>query len=442
MSRVVIIGAGPIGLEAALLARQSGHDVKVVEKGLVASNVRDWGHVRLFTPFAMNSSVQGRGAVVNAFGAESLPRDDELLTGIEFADRYLTPLSRVPELSGCVYEQHEVHSISRQRFLKTDGIGQQKRASDPFQLLLQTNDERQMQSLIQADIVLDCSGTYPHHNWIGPGGLRLPYEQQQLKDLDYCIRPITADHFANQTTLVIGAGYSAATAIIALQELATAFPQSKTKVIWLTRPLPDGSDRPTPIQRIPNDPLHERDRVAQRANELALSTRSAITWKRDAQVVGFGVPDVCRYKIIIEQRELTTSLGQGSESLLRVELNVDRIVANVGYRPNRSLYEELQIHECYATQGPIKLAAKLLGETSSDCLAQTSHGCEVLKNPESNFFILGSKSYGRNSNFLLKIGLEQVREVVASLNPLTLLNCLRGVEAARADQPKDMGRSG
>ena len=49
MSQVVIIGAGPIGLEAALLARQSGLDVKVVEKGGVASNVRDWGHIRLFT---------------------------------------------------------------------------------------------------------------------------------------------------------------------------------------------------------------------------------------------------------------------------------------------------------------------------------------------------------------------------------------------------------
>ena len=105
--------------------------------------------------------------------------------------------------------------------------------------------------------------------------------------------------------------------------------------------------------------------------------------------------------------------GQGSGSPSR--LTVDRIIANVGYRPDRSIYEELHIHECYATQGPIKLAAKLLGETSSDCLAQTSHGSDVLKNPEPNFFILGSKSYGRNSNFLLRVGHQQIREVFAML---------------------------
>ena len=97
-------------------------------------------------------------------------------------------------------------------------------------------------------------------------------------------------------------------------------------------------------------------------------------------------------------------------------MTVDRIIANVGYRPDRSIYEELHVHECYATQGPIKLAAKLLGETSGDCLAQMSYGGDVLKNPEPNFFILGSKSYGRNSNFLLKVGIEQVRDVLTHLS--------------------------
>lgn len=96
-------------------------------------------------------------------------------------------------------------------------------------------------------------------------------------------------------------------------------------------------------------------------------------------------------------------------------ITVDRIIANVGYRPDRTIYEELHVHECYATQGPIKLAAKLLGESSSDCLAQASHGADVLKNPEPNFFILGSKSYGRNSNFLLRVGHQQIREVFEML---------------------------
>ena len=46
-----------------------------------------------------------------------------------------------------------------------------------------------------------------------------------------------------------------------------------------------------------------------------------------------------------------------------------------------------------------------------DCLAQTSHGAETLTNPEPGLFILGSKSYGRNNTFLMRVGWEQVGEV-------------------------------
>ena len=59
----------------------------------------------------------------------------------------------------------------------------------------------------------------------------------------------------------------------------------------------------------------------------------------------------------------------------------------------------------------MKLAAKLLGETSADCLDQISHGPDVLRNPEPDFYILGAKSYGRNSNFLIQVGLRQIVDV-------------------------------
>ena len=77
--------------------------------------------------------------------------------------------------------------------------------------------------------------------------------------------------------------------------------------------------------------------------------------------------------------------------------------------------EELQIHECYASQGPIKLAATLLAETSADCLQQSGKGIDVLLNPEPRFFILGAKSYGRDARFLMQIGIQQVAEVARSL---------------------------
>src|SRR3989442_1745674 len=41
--------------------------------------------------------------------------------------------------------------------------------------------------------------------------------------------------------------------------------------------------------------------------------------------------------------------------------DVDRIIGNVGYTPDTNLYRELQVHECYASLGPMKLAAALAG---------------------------------------------------------------------------------
>ena len=57
----------------------------------------------------------------------------------------------------------------------------------------------------------------------------------------------------------------------------------------------------------------------------------------------------------------------------------------------------------------MKLAAALMGESSADCMSQSSPGSATLRNPEPGFFILGAKSYGRDSRFLLRIGLEQIQ---------------------------------
>ena len=94
-------------------------------------------------------------------------------------------------------------------------------------------------------------------------------------------------------------------------------------------------------------------------------------------------------------------------------VDVDSILALTGKVGDHQLYRQLQVHECYATSGPMKLAAALLGASgaSGDCLAQTSMGPDTLKNPEPGFFILGIKSYGRRSDFLMRVGWQQVDEV-------------------------------
>ena len=85
-------------------------------------------------------------------------------------------------------------------------------------------------------------------------------------------------------------------------------------------------------------------------------------------------------------------------------LTVDNVVACVGYRPDTSLTRELQVHYCYATEGPMRLAASLLaaGGGGGDCLAQEQPGDGTLLSPEPGVFIIGMKSYGRGSAFLLR----------------------------------------
>ncbi|TIW21641.1 MAG: FAD-dependent oxidoreductase, partial [Mesorhizobium sp.] len=49
---VAVIGGGPVGLAAAVHLLEQGVPVKLYEAGTaVASNLRDWGHVRVFSPW-------------------------------------------------------------------------------------------------------------------------------------------------------------------------------------------------------------------------------------------------------------------------------------------------------------------------------------------------------------------------------------------------------
>jgi hypothetical protein len=99
------------------------------------------------------------------------------------------------------------------------------------------------------------------------------------------------------------------------------------------------------------------------------------------------------------------------------EVVVDRVLALTGAVGDNRLYRQLQVHECYAFDAPMKLSAALLGAAGGDCLAQASHGVEALTNPEPGFYILGAKSYGRNNTFLMRTGWEQVAEVFGAIAP-------------------------
>jgi len=393
--RVAIVGAGPIGMEAALAAVELGHDVLVVESGTTVGGaiLSNWHHVEMFTPWSMNVST--RGLDVLRREGHAFHDMDACPTGQQFVEDYLEPLAEYLDARIDLRLATDVVAIGRGSILKTERIGDARRGT-PFRLLLDSEDGEVFEA---ADLVLDCSGVLDMPGFIGPGGLPALGEADVDAIIHRRVPDILGedrDDFADRHTLVVGAGMSAALSLDLLLKLKVRSP--KTTVSWATR---EGS---APYVRIDGDPLPSRDALAVLGNKLAAG---------DPRVTWHGGCSVRAIERTADGFEVTFERENGRE----VRGVFDEVIANVGYRPNTALFEELQVHQCYASQAPMKLAAALLAEQGAggDCLTQTARGVEVLRSPEPDFFVLGAKSYGRQSHFLLRVGYEQVNEVFASI---------------------------
>jgi thioredoxin reductase len=385
--RIAVLGAGPIGLEAALYAKRLELPVTVYERGRVGEYLHRWGHVRLFTPFGMNTTALGKAAILTDAPRHVFPTDGDCLTGHEHRTVYVEPLAKA--LGNSLRLDAAVVGVSRRGCFKGEAFGDPKRGQHPFRLLLR--DGKGKESVEEADVVLDCTGTYGQPRRLGDGGLPAIGESAATPNIVYHLDDVLGARksiYAGKTTVVVGAGYSAATMVCALVDLAEQSPE--TWVIWLAR-----GSRTQPIQRVANDPLRERDRLAVRANSLATRGEGNLEFHLQAMVEtiecagadkGFQVTARCNGKA--------------------KTFSADRLVGLVGYTPDSGITRELQAQECFATCAPLATATAL-----AKAKAEGGLGAASLRHPEPNFYVLGAKSYGRNTNFLLRAGFEQVREV-------------------------------
>jgi len=413
---IAILGAGPIGLEAALAAVDAGMPFTLYERGAeVAANVRDWGHVNLFSPWDLDVSPRARRHLGRA--GHQVPAGSGCPTGAELVATVLEPLARLPEIRPRLELETRVVAIGREGLLKHEAIGDPERERHPFRLLVEGPEARER--IEHADVVIDCTGSYERPNALGEGGIPAPGEGAVEDRIVRRIPDVGADRtgWTDRSVLLVGAGHSAQTAARDLAELARAVAagggsENGPGVIWAVRePEPDWG-------RVEDDPLPARARLAETAAELAAGGSAAIEVRPGRTVAALApVPaeDSARGD------PAPGHAGRGAGGRVRVTLRsvdgdteiveVDRILALTGSVGDHLLYRQLQVHECWATSGPMKLAASLLGSASDDCLAQESPGPEALENPEPGFFILGAKSYGRNSAFLMRSGWEQVDDV-------------------------------
>ncbi|WP_439621309.1 NAD(P)-binding domain-containing protein [Gemmata sp.] len=339
--KVAVLGAGPIGLEAALYAKSAGLAVAVYDRGAIADHVRRWGHVRMFTPFGMNATSLGLKTLLREKGSRSLPAPGDTITGREFRDAYLVPIGESELLLESLHLEHTVLHVGR--------------AARGFRLLVRAANGAER--IDTADAVLDCTGTFGTPRWLGDAGIPAVGELAARPHIAFGVEDVLGDrkdHYAGRSVALIGDGYSAATSICALATLAEE--HHATWVFWITR-----GARGQPLPRVATDPYKERDRLAVRANSLA--TRCDGNLEFHPQTV---LDEVTSHGPDKGFRIAGRSNGKP------VSWEVERVIANIGYRPD-------------ATLG------------ASD----------------PNYVVLGAKA--SDTSFLLRTGFDQIRQALAAL---------------------------
>ena len=387
---VAVIGAGPVGLAAAAHFVLRGIPVRLYEAGRdVAANVRDWGHVRLFSPWRYNVDEAAKAILLRNGWRE--PAADVLPTGAQFRAEYLEPLAATPQMAGVIEAEARVTAITRQGI---DKVGSRDRQHRPFVLSLDTPRGRR-RDLARA--VIDASGTWNQPNPLGAGGIPAEGEAALSDRIAYGLPDVlgrSLSDYAGRTILVVGAGYSAADVLLDLARLREV--DRRTTILWTTRSVD--------LSRVYGGGA--ADQLPARG-ELGESLRHLVGTGPVSLTAGFAVTAVHTVdgRLVID--------GETVEGPGRIG-PVDRIVAATGQRPDLSMTRELRLDldpwlESARALGP------LIDPNLHSCGSVPPHGHRELSHPEPGFYTIGIKSYGRAPTFLLLTGYEQARSVAAAV---------------------------
>ena len=385
-----IIGAGPVGLAAAAHAVRRGITPLIFERGpTVASALRSWAHVRVFTPWKYNVDAAARGLLLEQGWRE--PDPDALPTGAEIVRDYLEPLARHPAIAPHLRCAAEVRTVARTGLDKLTTAG---RENAPFQIVWRGSDGAEQRTEVRA--VLDASGTWGQPNPLGVDGLMVPGEREAQDRIAYGIPDILGSaraDYAGRRVLVAGSGHSAINAVLdllRLQEEAT-----ETRIVWALRR--------SGLDKLLGGGLE--DKLAERG-ALGLAAQRAIETGRLDMLWPFATE---RLERTGEALSLTARVGGRMQSL-----DVDRIIVATGSRPDLTLFRELRAALDPVVEAPLALAP-LIDPNLHSCGTVPPHGAMELAHPETGFYIVGSKAYGRAPTFLMMTGYEQVHSVIAEI---------------------------
>ncbi|CAI9387501.1 FAD-dependent oxidoreductase [Microbacterium sp. T2.11-28] len=388
---VVVIGAGPIGLAAAAQLADRGIPFVVLEAGpVVAANVREWGHTRLFSPWKHLVDPVAR-RLLEATGW-TLPDPERAPTGAELVARYLEPLAALDAIAPHVRTGVTVTGVTREGMDRTRS---RRRDGVPFAVRIVGDvpgDDGDDQ--LSARSVIDASGTYRTPNSLSSDGLPL----RGMGEIADAVTPALPDvlgrdrsRFAGRRTTVVGAGHSAANTLLALAQLAEEEPD--TSVTWLIR-----NSRAARVTSSPDDELADRARLGGRVED-------AVAAGRVAMLDGF---EILRARRGGDGAAVLVGRRRGEAATHETDV----VVNATGFRPDLAALREMRLELDPIVEAPVRLAP-LIDPNVHSCGTVEPHGFRELTHPEPGFFIVGMKSYGRAPTFLLATGYEQVRSVTA-----------------------------
>jgi thioredoxin reductase len=382
-SGVVVIGAGPVGLAAAAHLAERGIAFTVLEAGdIPAAAVRQWGHVRIFSPWRYNIDAAAARLLSNAGWLR--PDDDKLPTGTQLADDYLQPFADLPAVKANIRYGARVTAVTR---LGLDRLRTAGRDTTPFLVRLTTGED------ILARSVIDASGTWDTPNVLGAAGIPAHGETDAAPFLEPALPDVLgADRhrLAGRRVLVVGSGYSAANTLLLLADLAQQEPG--TTVTWAIRAT-------SPARTYGGETA---DALPARG-ALGTVLREHVEAGRIALITGFSVD------ALTPQTDGGIEVSDGVRTVV-----ADRIVSATGFRPDHRIAAELRL-DLDPIMGATRALAPLIDPNEHSCGTVPPHGVDELTHPEPGYYAIGAKSYGRAPTFLLATGYEQARSVVAAL---------------------------
>lgn len=388
---VAVLGAGPVGLAAAAKLIERKLPFFVLEAGdRVGANLLDYGHVRLFSPWQYNVD-HSVAKLLQPTGWKH-PELSELPLAGDVVERVLQPFAELPEVAAALQLRTKVISVSREGFDKVKSKG---RETAPF-IIRAVRDGKHFE--LKARAVIDSTGTWNTPNPVGASGLPAIGEREVASHIFYGIPDALGaqrSRYEGKKVLVVGAGHSAANALLALADLAKQAPT--TKLVWSVR---------TPVLT----------RVFGGGNADALPARGALGSSlrrlRDTGALQFNaglrITDISQ-----EGGKLLVSGVDRNGEPKHID-GVDEIVCGTGQRPDLSLTSELRVKldpwlESTEALGP------LIDPNEHSCGTVRPHGHRELAHHEPGLYTVGVKSYGRAPTFLMATGFEQARSVVAAI---------------------------